>query len=302
MKCHNRGFTLIELLVVIAIIGILVALLLPAVQQAREAARRTECRNNLKQIGLALHNYHDAFLRFPPGWIAVENGAPAPHTGTSGIGWGGMILPYLEQSNLHDLFNPNLSIAATENDAFRESSVPVFRCPSDRQTDLWEIQEDGSSDTVLGKLPTANYVGVFGTQEVEGCVNAPGTEPVADNGQCVGDGALYHLSRVSIRDLSDGVSRTLIVGERRTIRTRDWRSTWVGVMPGGREAIQRVVGSMDHPLNDPSGHVEDFSSEHTGGAHFVYGDGSVTHISENIDMDTYRALATISQGEIIADF
>ena len=111
MKTSRRGFTLIELLVVIAIIAILIALLLPAVQQAREAARRTQCRNNLKQLGLAMHNYHDVFLTFPSGWIAVDAGVPSAHAGTSGLGWGAMLLPQIDQANLYELFNPNVSIA-----------------------------------------------------------------------------------------------------------------------------------------------------------------------------------------------
>ena len=100
-----RGFTLIELLVVIAIIAILIALLLPAVQQAREAARRTQCKNNMKQLGLALHNYHDVYNAFPSGWIAVDNGVQSAHDGLNGAGWGTMILPYLEQSALYNQFN-----------------------------------------------------------------------------------------------------------------------------------------------------------------------------------------------------
>src|SRR5687767_6712264 len=99
---QRRAFTLIELLVVIAIIAVLIALLLPAVQQAREAARRTQCKNNLRQFGIALHSYHDSFNVFPPGWIGVENGVQTPHEGVNGAGWGTMILPFVEQSAIYN--------------------------------------------------------------------------------------------------------------------------------------------------------------------------------------------------------
>ncbi len=109
---RHRGFTLIELLVVIAIIAILIALLLPAVQQAREAARRASCKNNMRQLGLALHNYHDTANTFPPGWISVDPATrrPSAHDGLTGVGWGTMILPMIEQSNLYNRFNPNVGI------------------------------------------------------------------------------------------------------------------------------------------------------------------------------------------------
>ncbi len=302
MRSLRRGFTLIELLVVIAIIGILVALILPAVQQAREAARRTQCRNNLKQIGLALHNYHDSFLMFPPGYIAVGNGPHPAHDGTNGAGWATMILPQLEQGNLYDLFNSNLSIADPANDEFRQQPLAVFRCPSDRQPDLWDIKHEDGSGTVLARLPIANYVGSFGKEEVSGCENAPGTPPVRSSGQCVGSGPLYHNSSVPLRQFSDGTNHTLLVGERRTNKTEGWLSTWVGMVPEGRDAFVRVLGSVDHLPNDPASHFDDFSSHHTGGAHFLLGDGHVQYISDSMDLSIYQALGTISGSEIIGAF
>jgi prepilin-type N-terminal cleavage/methylation domain-containing protein/prepilin-type processing-associated H-X9-DG protein len=299
MKTSRRAFTLIELLVVIAIIAMLIALLLPAVQQAREAARRTQCRNNLKQIGLALHNYHDIFQTFPSGWIGVERGMHSAHEGTSGAGWAAMILPQVDQSNLYNLFNPHLSIADPRNEAFRETTLSVFRCPSDPQPEFWDIEQEESPGTVLARLPTANYVGTFGTEDLHDCENAPGTPPVRANGQCVGDGSLYHNSRVRIRDYTDGASNTFIVGERMTNEELGWYSTWVGMVPQGKEAFQRVLGSIDHVPNDPVAHFDDFSSQHTGGAHFVFGDGSVSFVSESIDKGTYQALGTINGGEVV---
>ncbi|MBL8816728.1 MAG: DUF1559 domain-containing protein [Planctomyces sp.] len=297
-----RGFTLIELLVVIAIIAILIALLLPAVQQAREAARRTQCRNNLKQIGLALHNYHDTFNTMPPGWIAVDDtGMPSAHEGTSGIGWGAMILPYMEQKNLWERFDPNYSIADPVNAAFISSLVPGYRCPSDPQPDYFDIHEEGGG-AVLARLPIANYIGSFGTEELDGCENTPGDLPVMANGQCKGDGVFYHLSKVNLRDITDGTSNTFMVGERKTLVALGWYSTWPGMVPEGEEAFQRVCGSADHPPNHPANHFDDFSSRHTGGANFCLGDGSVRFISENIDQGIYQSLATIQGGEVVGEF
>jgi prepilin-type N-terminal cleavage/methylation domain-containing protein/prepilin-type processing-associated H-X9-DG protein len=298
----RRTFTLIELLVVIAIIAILIALLLPAVQQAREAARRTQCKNNLKQIGLALHNYHDTFNAFPSGWIGVEDGMPTAHEGINGIGWGAMILPYLDQSNLYNQFNANVAIEDPLNDAFRLNTLEVFRCPSDPQPDRFEIEEEGSPGTVICELPIANYLGAFGTFELDGCENPPGTAPVQANGQCVGDGTFYHNSRVLIRDFVDGTSNTLIVGERKTNAELGWYSTWVGRVAEGEEAFQRILGSLDHVPNDPASHFDDFSSQHEGGAQFLLGDGHVRFVSENMNHLVYQAIGTIKGGEVVGEF
>ena len=299
---HRQGFTLIELLVVIAIIAILISLLLPAVQQAREAARRTQCRNNLKQIGLALHNYHDVHSTFPSGWIAVDGGAHSPHEGLNGAGWGTMILPFIDQANLYEEFNASLAIENPANATFLGTLIPSFRCPSDPQPDFWEIEEEGSPGTVLAELPIANYIGVFGTEELDGCENAPGSFPVSDAGQCVGDGMLYHNSSIQIKDIRDGTSNTLFIGERRTDPAAGWYSTWAGMVSEGEEAFQRVLGSTCHPPNDPAAHLDDFSSNHTGGAMFVLGDGSVHFVSESIDIGVCQSLATRAAGEIVGEF
>jgi prepilin-type N-terminal cleavage/methylation domain-containing protein len=297
-----RGFTLIELLVVIAIIAILIALLLPAVQQAREAARRTQCKNNLKQIGLALHNYADTHRVFPPGWIAVnEFGMPSAHEGTSGVAWGTCILPYMEQANIYSLFNASRPLTDPVNATFLRSQIPGYKCPSDPQQDYFAIQEEGGG-AVLAELPIANYIGVFGTEELDGCENSPGTAPVLANGTCQGNGVFYHNSRTGIASITDGTSNTLLIGERKTRKDLDWFTSWPGMIAEGEEAFQRVCGSADHTPNDPHHHFDDFSSHHTGGAQFCLGDGSVRFISENIDRGTYQSLATIQGGEVVGEF
>ena len=298
----RQAFTLIELLVVIAIIAILIALLLPAVQQAREAARRTQCRNNLKQLGLALHNYHDVFTRFPSGWIAVDNGIQSAHDGLNGAGWGTMILPFIEQSNLYSQFNANVAIHDALNLEFLDHTIATFRCPSDPQPERWEIEEEGSPGTVIVELPIANYIGAFGTEELDGCENAPGTAPVAADGQCRGNGMFYHNSGTRIRDITDGTTNTYMLGERRTKVADGWHSTWPGMVAEGEEAFQRILGSADHVPNDPVAHLDDFSSNHEGGAQFVLGDGSVRFISESIDKALYQSLATIQGGEVVGEF
>jgi prepilin-type N-terminal cleavage/methylation domain-containing protein/prepilin-type processing-associated H-X9-DG protein len=302
---RRRGFTLIELLVVIAIIALLIALLLPAVQQAREAARRASCKNNLKQIGLALHNYHDQCKLFPPGWIGVDpaTGAQSAHEGGSGAGWALMLLPQLEQAPLYNRFNLNVTINDPVNATLIKTSIPAFLCPSDAAPAMtWQIEEEGSPGTVLAELATANYIAAFGTEELDGCENAPGTAPVRANGQCVGNGVVYHNSRTSFRDFTDGTTNTIFVGERKTRADLGWWSTWAGMVPEGEEAFQRVLGALDHTPNHPNTHLDDFSSHHVGGTHFLMADGHVRFVSENIDAALYQALGTIRGGEIVGEF
>ena len=297
----RRGFTLIELLVVIAIIAILIALLLPAVQQAREAARRTECKNHLKQIGLALHNYHDVHSVLPPGWIAVNSGTPSAHSGTSGVGWGTMILPQMEQNNVYQLFNSARPLTDSSNAVFLRAQIKSYKCASDPNPDYFKINQAGST-TVIAELPTANYLAVFGPENLDDCENSPGILPVMADGTCRGSGMFYHNSSVRMRDLTDGTTNTLMTGERKTKPTLNWFSSWPGMIANGEEAFQRVCGSADHVPNHPATHFDDFSSHHVGGAQFSLGDGSVRFISENIDGRVYRSLATIQGGEVTGEF
>jgi prepilin-type N-terminal cleavage/methylation domain-containing protein len=289
----GRGFTLVELLVVIAIIGVLVALLLPAVQMAREAARATQCKNNLKQLGLALHNHHDLHGRLPPGWIADDP------EGEPGWGWTVGLLPQLEQANVESLINKSLPIADPQHQAVRETILPTLICASDGTPRVFQIAGGGGHDhdeedhdeadgahsvdegTPLFPIARTNYVGVFGTLEIEDVPSA-------------GDGVFYHNSKLNFADIIDGLSNTLVIGER---QGRRGGSVWAGVVHEANEAMARVVGIADHAPNDRHQHFDDFSSFHPGGVHFLVGDGSVTRINDTIDLGVYRALCTRAGGE-----
>lgn len=293
---RRRGFTLIELLVVIAIIAILIALILPAVQQAREAARRTQNRNNFKQIGLALHNYHELAKTFPPSWIGV-NGTRPDVEGRSGLGWATFILPMLEQRPLYDRLDFSGSIISPSNSIARSTYLPVFRNPSDSAPNFWQIRDE-STGVVLASLPTANYAGCFGSDGLDDC------EGLAAGRTCRGNGIFYHNSSTRFRDIRDGSSNTFLVGGRRTRldRNPEWHTTWVGVIPGGQEVIARVLGVAEHNPGSPLTHQDDFSSPHIGGVFFLFADGRVRFISENINHWISQALATRAKGEVIGEF
>ncbi|WDI44547.1 DUF1559 family PulG-like putative transporter [Bremerella sp. P1] len=310
----RKGFTLVELLVVIAIIGVLIALLLPAVQQAREAARRTSCFNNLKQLGLAMHNYHDTFGSFPSGYIATASDTKTPLAeGEPGWGWASLILPQMEQGNIADsLIDYRLSITHGNNQQARETIILPYACPSDRSPEVFDLHmEDGSHL----ELASANYVGCFGTIELHDCEGLPAGQ------RCDGNGMLGHNAKRAMRDVTDGTSHTLMVGERATsIRGADELlfSTWVGSVSGGEEAIARILGIADHAPNsqydeehdhDDDGdddhdhgehHLDDFGSRHPAGTNFVFADGSAHLITETIDLAVYQALATRNGGEVVS--
>ncbi len=293
------GFTLIELLVVIAIIAILIALLLPAVQQARAAARRTQNRNNLKQIGIALHNYHDIHKSLPPGWLGRDTSGNHDMEGGNGFGWASFILPQMEQTNLSRSLDWSLPVTNAANSIALTTYLEAFRNPSDTGPDFWEIEPEGGGST-LATLPTANYVGVFGTAEMHECHEAyeGGTAPAYFvNGQCQGDGIFYHNSQTRFRDITDGTSNTYMVGERKTNVDQGWYSTWVGVYAGGEEAFERVLGVCDHSPNHAT-HMEDFSSWERQGVFFLLGDGHVDFVSNAIDEDVYKDTATRAGGEV----
>jgi prepilin-type N-terminal cleavage/methylation domain-containing protein/prepilin-type processing-associated H-X9-DG protein len=273
MKAVRRGFTLIELLVVIAIIAILIALLVPAVQKVREAAARLQCKNNLKQIGLGLHNYHDTYKKFPPGYTSGVN-ASGEDTGP-GWGWAAHMLDFVEQAPLRQQIRFGSDVAHASNATARVARLSVFVCPSD---DLPErFTPEGASIEVAG----GNYVAVFGSNEVE---DNPGA----------GNGTFFRNSKIRIADLRDGTSNTVMVGER---SSNLFKSSWTGSLAGVDEAQALVLGSCDHPPNDLSAHPEDFWSKHAQGVNFVFGDGSVRNVGNAIPETVYHGLATRAGNE-----
>src|SRR5713226_3438539 len=196
---RRKGFTLIELLVVIAIIGVLIALLLPAVQKARESANRSKCQNNLHQIGIALHSYHGDHGSFPSGYLWKRTMPDVPTQTDPGWSWGALLLPYLEQDNLHGQINFRSSVSDPTNEAIRTSVLPSFVCPTDQQTGLFQIQ---TTSGLSYSAATNSYAACFGGLVEIG--NTPGC----------GDGVFYRNSRVRIADIIDGSSNTFAVGER----------------------------------------------------------------------------------------
>jgi prepilin-type N-terminal cleavage/methylation domain-containing protein/prepilin-type processing-associated H-X9-DG protein len=230
-----RGFTLIELLVVIAIIAVLIALLLPAVQSAREAARRAQCVNNLKQIGVALHNYISAIGVFPPGYVsavdptvidACNQDNENRHGVDLGTGWawGSMILPYMEQQPLYNSLNFNLSVAFRANDTCSLTALSVYLCPSDSGPSVVPVFSDPpdpanpgtySASHIVDTLSRGNYVGMYGLGELcaqSGAVDSPNNNGAGPAG--VHAGIFYRNSRTSLAEVTDGTSQTIAVGER----------------------------------------------------------------------------------------
>ena len=313
---QRRGFTLVELLVVIAIIGVLVALLLPAVQQAREAARRMQCKNNLKQIGLALHNYHGTYNSFPSGCYGMANSAGTNYSG-HGWTWHASILPFVEQKTLQEaLTGPdgfgNESGSQNSGRALilRDTVLNMFWCPS---------QDDVSGGSQKNGYQPSNYNGNMGTRIGNGndnciCTGVSNLDEMRSEawGCMNGNGVMFVDSKIRFADVKDGLSNTIAVSE-----VPDSGGDAMGPFSAGCD--RRVVfsnGADSNPPtemtefliaaegNDPiNGGAEEASgSWHPGGAHFNMGDGSVVFLSENMHMPTYQALSTRREGEVIGEY
>lgn len=294
-----NGFTLIELLVVISIIGVLVGLLLPAVQQAREAARRMSCSSNLRQVGLAIQNYHSAHKRLPPGYLATFD-AVGNEYGPE-WGWGSMILVELEQTSLMQQISFGLPIEHPSNAAARTTQISSFLCPSDTVKSPWNAatrDSMGNPGATICQVAASNYAGVLGSRE-----------PIGD-----GDGVLYRNSRLGMKDITDGTSTTMIVGE----NSQRWGvATWTGTvtgallfpppnspaLPHAEPSSSMVLGhTFEGAPNSQDLELNNFSSLHAAGGHMLFIDGHVHFLSASTDKFTFRALSTRAGAENLGDF
>lgn len=325
MVRRRTGFTLIELLVVIAIIAILVALLLPAVQQAREAARRSQCKNNMKQLGLALHNYHDVFSQFPINYSTTFT------TNNSTMSWMVTILPYIDQAPLFNQIDPNFGInndprsptpdsvapANPSNGWAAKQVIPVYKCPSDTSDDIM-----GSRANYGGSWAVNSYKGVAGANWAWGAYVSPtqfnGTRfGTSNNGLDRGNGLLFRGNGFpysnSFSHVTDGTSNTFAIGEAvARYCTHTWWWWFNGSTATCSVPLNAPAVCTTNPALSPDARLAQcwgdwpnnysFKSMHVGGGQFTMCDGSVRFISENIDLSLYRGLATIAGGEVLGEF
>lgn len=323
MRPSQRGFTLIELLVVIAIIAILVSLLLPAVQQAREAARRSTCKNNLKQLGIALHNYHETHSIFPQGAYGMTGGTWPLHDGTN---WRTMILPFIEQGPVYDQLNFNSTAANfngnnyTGNEVLIRYKVDVFLCPS---STLDPFDNSGTSNNAAGGL-NHHYVGIQGAARP-----IPGTDPNKGTRDCgqgwsCNNGMLFQNDNTKLRDATDGTSNTIMIAEQSgETNGQNLTANYYGGWFGARtEYAVKSSTCSDHwaagttcvrfsPNSDiiQTGATDTkyrnntvINSFHRGGIQVLLGDGGVHFLSDNIDFVTLKKLCVRYDGEPIGEF
>jgi prepilin-type N-terminal cleavage/methylation domain-containing protein/prepilin-type processing-associated H-X9-DG protein len=316
-RSRFRAFTLIELLVVIAIIGVLASLLLPAVQFAREAARRTQCSNNLKQMGLAIHNYVDVHKCVQPGYVSLWDVRLGEDTG-AGWGWASFLLPYVEQETLTTQINFERNIEYDENATVRVQPLNVFLCPSDQMPRRWMTTREGifvfQDGTEVHRVfnvvdvAGANYAAVYGIGE-------PGVD---------GDGMYFRNSSVKLREIQDGLAQTMFIGERsKRLNFGRGHATWVGSVT--KAALFSCGGTIDpdappgqngcwkedpcgmtlghtgegHGPGADTGDANQFLSEHGWGCQFLFGDGHVRYLSGSIDYQIYKAMSTRNKGEVV---
>jgi prepilin-type N-terminal cleavage/methylation domain-containing protein/prepilin-type processing-associated H-X9-DG protein len=297
---RRRGFTLIELLVVIAIIAVLVALLLPAIQQAREAARRTQCRNHLKQLGLALYNYHGTCNVFPPGYVS---GATYPAT-SNGWGWCAQLLPQLDQSALYNSLNFSAPVENAANLPGVATHLPFLFCPSDLTGAGTLAISDAAGNVMIPAAGVSSYAVTVGDDSCE-----------AD--AMTGNGAFYRNSRTRMADLLDGASTTVLAGERAFAYVQ---GAWCGAPQGATvragtlnpwqqataasPVFVQVHNNWINIMTDSDGGLDDFSSLHQGGAQFLFADGSVRFIpsitSDGPQRRAFWAMGTRAGGEVVS--
>jgi prepilin-type N-terminal cleavage/methylation domain-containing protein len=308
IKAKRRGFTLIELLVVIAIIAVLIALLLPAVQQAREAARRTQCKNNLKQIGLAIHNYESSHLVFPPSSISTFGQGVWNYPGSGPAdpvirlhSFASLILPYLDGANLYNSIDYNVSALGVANRQAASQILPFYRCPSYSGPDY---SADNYYRITVGydKFAIRNYV-AFGARTVVGL-----------SGAVPAEGVMFPRSKTSFRDITDGTSNTIMIVETREENASVWidgtsaavAARWFAMTPpnfaGNTVAINYQPYFPGGVFPNSIGQKWGPSSFHEGGAQHLLCDGSVRFISENLDVNVYDALVTKAGGEVVGEF
>ncbi|MBI1348937.1 DUF1559 domain-containing protein [bacterium] len=313
VRVRRSAFTLIELLVVIAIIAILIALLLPAVQQAREAARRTQCRNNMKQLGIALHNYHDTFNIMPPGAInpGVQTQASLPYTSNCAVEcrnapWSLMILPQIDQAPLYNQINFSLPMGKAQRSGtgpstdqgalFANTNLAAFVCPSDvPYNDPMQVSGTAHYAITNGRrssywFPALNIMEDIGPYKLEG-YTTKGMFGV--NGAC------------KLSEIKDGTSNTMMLSEtpfrkNATVYGPYWTAwNYTSGVTYGQQINSRVAcggGTNGCPYAWGGG------SAHTGGMHITKADGAVAFVSENMAFTLVRALVTISGGEVLGEF
>ncbi len=285
----RSGFTLVESLVFAAIVVLLLTLLLPAVNVTWRMSHRMQCSNNVKQISLALQNYHDARGTFPAGWISHEG-----KSGDPGWGWASTILPFMEQTGLANSMMASEGIASTANRGTSRTELDTYRCSMDRSLEdvsIWlKSSSSGERSPVLSKikLSSSSYVANFGSRPFEDC------DPSAADAACDGNGVFFRNSFIRLRGIQDGASHTILVGERRSDRVT---AVWAGLLPNGEHGPGRIVAHGAVTPNDDSVRYG-YSSSHRGGANLAFGDGGVRFVPDDVDPSVFRALSTRNGGEM----